>query len=321
MKEFEKIIQKDIKLFNKEFKKVLSTKSKLLYKITNYISNNSGKKIRPICTILGSGLLNNITEKTYRSAILIELLHTATLIHDDIVDDAQLRRSRLSINTVWKNKMAVLTGDFFLAKGLQLAVMHKDYDVLKLISDVVQKIVEGELLQIEKTKKLDMKEEDYFHIIELKTSSLFQCAFQIGAIAANANKSDVKKLSNLGLLIGAIFQIKDDIIDYDITNYSGKKSGNDITEGKINLPLLYALNKMTLKEKNEVYRVLRKKKNSRQEIILVKEKVIQYKGIQEAEKKMNYNYGKAMSILQTFEFNSYNEAIKLLLYFLIDRKK
>lgn len=321
MNKFEKIIQEEIKLFDTKFKQTLSSKASLLYRITKHVSRSSGKKIRPICTILSSGLSVNISEKTYRSAILIELLHTATLIHDDIVDDAQLRRGGLSLNAVWKNKISVLTGDYFLAKGLQLAVAHKDYDVLNLISEVVQKIVEGELLQIEKTKKLNLTEEDYFKIINLKTASLFQCSFKAGAIAAEANVSIIDNLSELGLIIGNIFQIKDDILDYDISNKSGKQLGNDIAEGKINLPLLYAIKKMNLVEKNRVYRLLRKKTTSREEITFVQNKVLKYQGIQEAEEIMEKNYRKALSILNNFPSNNYQKAIKLLLSFLIERKR
>ena len=321
MNKFEKIIQQEIKLFDKKFKQTLSSKASLLYKITKYISSSSGKKIRPICTILSSGLSGNISSKTYRSAILIELLHTATLIHDDIVDNAQLRRGNLSLNAVWKNKISVLTGDYFLAKGLQLAVLNKDYDILNFISEVVQNIVEGELLQIEKTKKLNITEKDYFQIINYKTASLFQCSFKVGAIAAEANKNTIDSLSELGLTIGNIFQIKDDILDYTNSKKSGKQSGNDIAEGKINLPLLYALKKMNLGEKNRVYRLLRKKTNSREEIKFVQNKVLKYKGIEDAAAVMHKNYKQAINILDAFPINNYQKAIKLLLSFLIERKK
>ena len=321
MNKFEKIIQQEIKLFDKKFKQTLSAKASLLYKITKYISSSSGKKIRPICTILSSGLSGNISSKTYRSAILIELLHTATLIHDDIVDNAQLRRGNLSLNAVWKNKISVLTGDYFLAKGLQLAILNKDYDILNFISEVVQNIVEGELLQIEKTKKLNITEEDYFQIINYKTASLFQCSFKVGAIAAEANKNTIDSLSELGLTIGNIFQIKDDILDYQNSKKSGKQSGNDIAEGKINLPLLYALKKMNLGDKNRVYRLLRKKTNSREEIKFVQNKVLKYKGIEDSVAVMQKNYKQAINILDAFPINNYQKAIKLLLSFLIERKK
>ena len=321
MNKFEKIIQQEIKLFDKKFKQTLSSKASLLYKITKYISSSSGKKIRPICTILSSGLSGNISSKTYRSAILIELLHTATLIHDDIVDNAQLRRGNLALNAVWKNKISVLTGDYFLAKGLQLAVLNKDYDILNFISEVVQHIVEGELLQIEKTKKLNLTERDYFQIIHYKTASLFQCSFKVGAIAAEANKKTTDLLSELGLTIGNIFQIKDDILDYKSSKKSGKQSGNDIAEGKINLPLLYALKKMNFVEKNRVYRLLRKKTNSREEIKFVQNKVLKYKGLEDAVAVMQKKYKQAINILDTFPSNNYQKAIKLLLSFLMERKK
>ena len=321
MNKFEKIIKKDIDSFDKEFRKVLSTKASLLYKVTKYISQSSGKRIRPICVIIASGLVSGITKKTHRSATLIELLHTATLIHDDIVDDAQMRRGVFSVNTIWKNKTAVLTGDYFLAKGLHLAVLNKDYDILTLISEVVQKIVEGELLQIEKTKQLNLSEDDYFKIIKLKTASLFQCAFQAGGISANASKDTMKNLSDLGLIVGNIFQIKDDIIDYDTKLITGKKAGNDIKEGKINLPLLYAIKKMNSNEKNLIYRLLRKKTNSKKEISFVRQKVLQYHGLDYAQKIIDKNFHQAIKILDNLNNSIYKEAMKLLLTFLIERKK
>ncbi len=319
--EFQKIIKKEISFFDEKFNKTLSTKASLLYRVTSYLRKSSGKKIRPICTIISSGLINNITEKTYRASILIELLHTATLVHDDIVDDAQLRRSRFSINTVWKNKIAVLTGDYFLAKGLRLAILNKDYDILDIISDVVEKIVEGELIQIEKTKKLDLKEEDYFKIIKLKTASLFQCACHAGGLAAKASSKDIQKLNDLGLIMGILFQIKDDIIDYNNSGYSGKQSGNDAREGKINLPLLYSLKEMGLIEKNQVFQILRKKTNTIKEIKFICNIVSKYKGIEKSELIIKENYNRAIDLLNSFEESKYKNAMNLLLKLLIERKK
>ncbi len=319
MKEFQKIIKEDVQLFDKKFKEILSTKSELLYKVTSYLSKNSGKQIRPVCAIIASGLINNITDKTYRSAILIELIHTATLVHDDIVDDAQIRRSKLSINTIWKNKIAVLTGDYFLAKGLQIAARNKDYDVLESISNVVGKIVEGELIQIDKTKKLNLKEAEYFNIIKLKTGSLFECAFELGGIAANAEKDKIKNLKELGLIIGIMFQIKDDILDYSL--FTGKKSGNDIKEGKINLPLLYSLSKMKFIEKRKSINILRRKKKSVQEIEFVFNMVKKYQGIDFAASTINRYYNQAKIIIGNFEEGKYKKSIYSLLDFLIDRTK
>ena len=321
MIEFQKILKEEIGLFDKKFKKTLSTKGRLLYKVTTYLRKNSGKKIRPICAIISSGLIGNITDKTYRSSILIELLHTATLVHDDIVDDAQIRRSTFSLNTIWKNKISVLTGDYFLAKGLKISVQNKDYDILELISDVVEKIVEGELTQIEKTKKLNLTEEDYFRIIKLKTGSLFECAFELGGISAKGKSQDVKKLKDLGSIIGIIFQIKDDIIDYNYSNYTGKQSANDIKEGKINLPLLYTLPKMNLLEKRKVFKILRKKNNTKLELEFVVNQVEKYKGLEYAEKIILKKYDEAKMIIRNFKEGKYKKSIYSVLDFLIDRKK
>ena len=192
MIEFLKILQTELGIFDKKLQKTLSIKEGLLYNVANYLKKSKGKKIRPILTIISAGLFNNITDKTYRGAIMVELLHLATLIHDDIVDDAQLRRQRLAINVIWKNKVSVLTGDYFLAKGLDIAILNKDYDILSVISSSVQKIVRGELLQIEKTKRLNLIEKDYFKIIQLKTASLFESAFYIGAISADLNNKSAE---------------------------------------------------------------------------------------------------------------------------------
>ena len=321
MKEFEKIIKEDINLFDKKFKNILSSKATLLYKVNSYLIKQRGKRIRPICTIIASGLANNITSQTFRAAVLIELLHTATLIHDDIVDDAHIRRSTFSINTIWKNKVAVLSGDYFLAKGLSLAVENKDYEILMFISNVVEKIVEGELLQIEKTKKLNLTEDEYFKIIKLKTASLFECAFQVGAMSNKKANPNLEQIINLGLMIGNIFQIKDDILDYRPTQFIGKNTGSDIKEGKINLPLLYALKTMPVNQKKQVFKVLRKKTNTLKEIISIQNIVINNYGIVEAENKMMSYYNNAMKILSLFEETKYKNAAKLMLKFLISRNK
>ena len=321
MKAFEKIIKEDINLFDKKFKNILSSKATLLYKVNSYLIKQRGKRIRPICTIIASGLANNITSQTFRAAVLIELLHTATLIHDDIVDDAHIRRSTFSINTIWKNKVAVLSGDYFLAKGLALAVENKDYEILMLISNVVEKIVEGELLQIEKTKKLNLTEDEYFKIIKLKTASLFECAFQVGVMSNKKANPNLEQIINLGLLIGNIFQIKDDILDYRPTRFIGKNTGSDIKEGKINLPLLYALKTMPVNQKKQVFKVLRKKTNTLKEIISIQNIVINNYGIVEAENKMMSYYNNAMKILSLFEETKYKNAAKLMLKFLISRNK
>tara|TARA_B100000902_G_scaffold377420_1_gene409624 strand:- start:92 stop:1060 length:969 start_codon:yes stop_codon:yes gene_type:complete len=315
-------IKEELDVFNQQFQAALSTKAVLLHRITNYVNQSPGKKIRPICTILSAGLINNISEKTYRGAVLVELLHTATLIHDDIVDDAQLRRSALSINAIWKNKIAVLTGDYFLAKGLKLAVQYEDYDILSLISNVVQEIVEGELIQIEKTKKLNLKEEDLYKIISLKTGSLFETSFLIGTLNSNSDIKTIENLKTLGMNIGLLFQIKDDILDYTSKSLiSGKSFGNDIKEGKINFPLLLSLNKMTLMEKQKVYSILRSKKTTTKEIYSVYYLIKKYKGIELADTVVKRYYSESKTILTNFEENIYKEVLQSLLDYLIERKK
>ena len=319
---FLKYIETELSIFDTRFKSNLSTKANLLHKITSYLSQKSGKKIRPICTILAAGLCGEIHEKTYRGAVLIELLHTATLIHDDVVDEAYLRRNQISINAMWKNKVAVLTGDYFLAKGLKLAVSSKDFDLLYLMSDVVQKIVEGELIQIEKTKKLNLIVDDYFKIIELKTGALFQSAFEAGALSVGANDHQFKIMSQLGIKIGLMFQIKDDILDYPINSKkTGKIKGNDIKEGKINLPLLKSITKMNFNQKQNVYRILRKKSNNSDEIKYIQDLVVQYDGIQHAESLLKSYYDEIMLLLVSFKKNTYKDALLSLLNYLIVRSK
>ncbi len=320
--DFLKFIKQDLVLFDNQFKTALSSKATLLRKVTLYLNKQAGKKIRPICTIIAAGLCGTIQDKTYRGAVLVELLHTATLIHDDIVDDAYLRRNQFSINAIWKNKVAVLIGDYFLAKGLKLAVSSKDFDFLYLMSDVVQKIVEGELIQIEKTKKLNLKEQEYLKIIELKTGSLFQSSFAAGAVSVGANSKTLEIMSQVGLKIGLIFQIKDDILDYPTkSKKSGKKMGNDIQEGKINLPLLSAINKMKFNEKRHVYSILRKKTNNAAEIKFVQDLVFLYRGIEYAESLISKYYNEVISLISSFENNQYKESLLSLLKYLMIRSK
>ncbi len=317
-----KKIRNEIELFDKYFSKALSSKANLLHKITKYIGKNPGKKIRPICVILSAGLLNNLNEKIYRGAVLIELLHTATLIHDDIVDDAQLRRSKFSINTIWKNKIGVLIGDYFLAQGLKLSVKYNDFDILELVSDVVQKIVEGELIQIQKTKRLNLTEKDYFEIISLKTGALFETSFQIGSLGLKINADEQIKIKKVGLNLGMLFQIKDDILDYTRKSIiSGKSYGNDIKEGKINLPLLLALKEMTFKEKNFTYKVLRSKKTKNNDIVKVFSLIKKYNGLNNAELISNKFSEDAKKLLLTFPQNKFRDIIMSLIDYLNQRKK
>ena len=221
----------------------------LMDKITHYIVKRKGKQMRPMFVFLTANLCGGVTERTYRAANLIEMIHTATLVHDDVVDDANKRRGFFSVNALWKNKIAVLVGDFLLSKGLQLAAKYKDYDFLEIISAVTKEMSEGELLQIEKARRLDIKEDIYFEIIRQKTATLIAACCATGASSAGANEEEVEKLRLLGEKIGIAFQIKDDLFDYESSvSLIGKPVGIDIKERKMTLPLIYALNNSSRKE-------------------------------------------------------------------------
>lgn len=321
MKKIIKPIQKEISSFEKIFKKSLSTDVKLLLKISNYIFKNPGKRIRPILILLVSGLLGEINKKTYSACVLIELLHTATLVHDDIVDDAHFRRGKFSINNLWKNKIAVLVGDFLLSRGLSFG-LNNNTEMLVYTSLAVEKMSEGEILQIQKSRNLDLSEKDYYDIIERKTGALFGCCFQLAAVSNNIkDESQIKELYHIGLKMGKIFQIKDDIIDYDFNNITGKIMGNDLKESKINLPLLYVVKNGSYFQRQKIFRILRKKKKTNKEIIFLKNIVEKKGGINFAINQMKNLEKEIIFELQKFQQSKYKDSIIELLYFIISRKK
>jgi octaprenyl-diphosphate synthase len=251
-------IAREMVLFEDKFKEAIKGNAPLLDKITHYIVKRKGKQMRPMFIFLAANLCGGVSERSYRAANLIEMIHTATLVHDDIVDDANKRRGFFSVNALWKNKIAVLVGDFLLSKGLQLAAKHKDYDFLEIISEVTKEMSEGELLQIEKARRLDIKEDIYFKIIRQKTATLIAACCATGASSAGADKEEVEKLRLLGEKIGVAFQIKDDLFDYESSiSLIGKPVGIDIKERKMTLPLIYALNNATRKEKRWMINVVK----------------------------------------------------------------
>ena len=226
--------------------------------VARYIIRQKGKKIRPLLVLLSAKTAGGISERTYRGAVLVELLHTATLIHDDVVDNADKRRGLWSINKVFKNKIAVLMGDYLLSRGLMIAVDNKDYDFLGVITNTVKRMSEGELLQIQKTRKLDIDEETYFRIISDKTASLIETCCEIGAMSATDNKEYFQALKQFGHSIGVAFQIRDDVLDYEGSAHTiGKPIGGDIKEKKITLPLIYSLEKVTMKEANHIRKIIK----------------------------------------------------------------
>ena len=317
-----KPIQKEIEIFDKRYKEALSTDVKLLLKISNYILKNTGKRIRPILLLLVSKLLGEINEKTYSSCILIELLHNATLIHDDVIDDASFRRGKFSINSLWKNKIAVLAGDFLLSKGLSLGLKDNDINILIHTSKAVEKISEGEIFQIQKSRDLDLNEKDYYNIISRKTGSLFACCFQLAAVSNGIHsKKKMESLYNMGLKFGMIFQIKDDILDYSSSEITGKIMGNDLKENKINLPLLLAIKNFSFLERQKVFYILKKKQKKKEDIYYVNNLVKKKNGISLSEMKMYSLKKELINDLTIFSDSVYKTALIQLTQLIIDRKK
>ena len=308
-------------LFESKFKNSLKTSVPLLDKIMHYIIKRKGKQMRPLFVFLTAKLFNNVNESTYTAASLIELLHTATLVHDDIIDEANFRRGVFSINALWKNKISVLVGDFLLSRGLLLAVENEQFQLLKIMSKAVKEMSEGELLQIEKTRRLDITEEVYFEIIKKKTAALISACCEAGAASTNAHKNDILKMRTFGEKAGIAFQIKDDLFDYTQNPLIGKPTGIDIREKKMTLPLIYTLNNSDKKTKAFIINTIKNdSKNSRkveQIINIVKEK----KGLEYAKNKMNLFVNEALEILKEFENNESKSSLINLVEYVVKREK
>ena len=314
-------INKELKEFEKIYKKSFSSDTNLLLKISNFIFNNSGKKIRPILTFLISGLLGEINKKTYVAATLIELLHVATLIHDDVVDEAHFRRDNFSINSLWKNKLAVLMGDFFLAQGLKIALKENSEKMLLYTSKAVQKMVKGEILQLEKSRKLTLIEDEYYKIIEYKTASLFGCCCELAAFSNNLSEEKISNIYKFGIKLGLVFQIKDDLLDYTPKKLTGKILGNDIKESKINLPLLYAIQNSVKSEKIKIINLLHKPVKTKEDISIIVSFVHKNNGIIRTEETLKNYKKEAIRMLNDFPDSEYKNSILYLLDFIIEREK
>ena len=313
-------ISKEMEIFENKFSKLMLSDVPLLNRITHYIIKRKGKQMRPMLIFLCSKLLSSgkVNEKVYRGASVIELIHTATLIHDDVVDESNKRRGFFSINAIWKNKIAVLVGDFLLSKGMLLCIDNKDYDILDVISESVKQMSEGELLQIEKAKKLDIDEETYFEIIKKKTASLISSCCKIAAVSVNSPSSEIKKIAKIGMHIGIAFQIKDDLFDYGKKTI-GKPRGIDIKQKKITLPLIYTLNNINKSEKRWLIKSLKKNKKNKalinQIISLVKERG----GLDYAIQIMNKYHKLSLDDLETFKDSSYKDSLKKMVNYVINR--
>jgi len=310
-----------MEIFERKFLEAMASKVPLFNRITHFIVRRKGKQMRPMFVFLVAKMVSkgNFTERTYRGASIIELIHTATLVHDDVVDDSNRRRGFFSLNALWKNKIAVLVGDFLLSKGLLLSIDHDDFDILKLISIAVREMSEGELLQIEKARKLDITEDVYYEIIRQKTATLIAACCGIGASSVNADEDTVNNMRAFGELIGMAFQIKDDLFDYT-DDKIGKPTGIDIKEQKMTLPLIYTLNHCTKKDKNWLINSIKNhnkdKKRVKEVIAFVKENG----GIEYTISKMKAYQTKALKLLSNYPDSPYKTSLKTMVNYVIERK-
>ena len=298
----------------------MKTKVLLLDKIMSYIVKRKGKQMRPMFVFLSAGTCGKITESTYRGASLIELLHTATLVHDDVVDDANYRRGFFSVNALWKNKIAVLVGDYLLSRGLLLSVDNEDYDLLKIVSTAVKEMSEGELLQMEKARLLDITEDVYYEIIRQKTASLVASCCAVGASSSGCENGTIASMRDFGEKIGMAFQIKDDLFDYGDMEI-GKPLGIDIKEKKITLPLIKALDAASWSDRRRIRRIISKDSKSRQNVKEVIDFVKASGGIDYAKGIMMRFYEEALDILEQFEDSVYKTSLANLVQFTIERSK
>lgn len=311
-------IAREMNEFEYKFRDSMKTHVMLLDRIMNYIVKRKGKQMRPMFVFLSAGTCGTISESTYRGAALIELLHTASLVHDDVVDDANYRRGFFSVNALWKNKIAVLVGDFLLSRGLILSVEHKEFDLLSIVTNAVREMSEGELLQMEKSRQLDITEDLYFEIIRQKTASLIASCCAVGASSVGALAEVVETMRLFGEKIGMAFQIKDDLFDYGADEI-GKPVGIDIKEKKMTLPLIYALSKTAWLEKRRIIRIV---KNESENPKKVKEVIAFVKasgGIEYAQEKMNTYYKEALSLLDALPESNYKTSLRQLVQFTIER--
>tara|TARA_B100001121_G_scaffold163967_1_gene143218 strand:+ start:2509 stop:3480 length:972 start_codon:yes stop_codon:yes gene_type:complete len=287
VEDIKKPVKEEMVMFEEKFKSAMKSDVALLDKITHYIIKRKGKQLRPLFVFLSAKMLGTVQEGTYLAASLIELLHTATLVHDDVVDDATERRGFLSINALWKNKIAVLVGDYLLSQGLILTTSNKRLDLLEIVSKAVKSMSEGELLQMEKARKMDITEEVYFRIIKQKTASLVAACCGTGACSVVSDTKLISKMENIGINVGMAFQIKDDIFDYGSSENIGKPTGIDIKERKLTLPLIYTLNKVDKSTKRMIINTIKKNKQNPKKVQEIIQLVINQGGIAYAEKKMH----------------------------------
>jgi octaprenyl-diphosphate synthase len=316
-----KPIEKEMAEFEAYFGKTMRSGIPLLNIILNYILRRKGKQMRPLLVFLTAKLNGEIAEPTFIAATFIELLHTASLVHDDVVDDANERRGSLSINALWNSKIAVLVGDYLLSKGMLISVEKNRFDMLEIVSEAVKSMSEGELLQLQKSRKLNITEEDYFKIIISKTAALLSACTACGARSVTDNPETIRLMKSLGENIGVAFQIKDDLLDYEGTGLTGKTVGNDIKEKKITLPLIHALEKSEKSTKKHILGIIKNKKKTKDDISEVIKFVSDYGGMEYATLKMNQYRDNAFAIIDSYPDSAVKESLREFISYTTSRKK
>lgn len=320
VEEIKRPINEEMKLFEEKFYQSMKSKVPLLDKVTRFIVTTKGKQMRPMFVFLCAKLVGDVNEKTYRGASMIELIHTATLVHDDVVDESFKRRNFFSINALWKNKIAVLVGDYLLSKSVLLSTDNKDFDLLAVISRTIREMSEGELLQLEKARKLDITEEIYYEIIRQKTATLISACCEIGVLSTLSDENLAKKMQEFGTFTGMAFQIKDDLFDYLSKNIIGKPIGIDIKEQKMTLPLIYTLKNANEKDQKYYFDTIKRHNHNPKRVKELVEFVKQSGGLDYAIGVMNNFQQKAKEILKEFPDSDAKHSLSLMLDYVINRK-
>jgi octaprenyl-diphosphate synthase len=313
------LIEEELRIFEDKFRDAVNSNVPMLDRIMRYIVKRKGKQLRPMFVFLAAKLCGTINESTYRAASLVELLHTATLVHDDVVDDAAERRGFFSVYALWKNKISVLVGDYLLAKGLLLSLDNNDFRILQLLSEAVRQMSEGELLQLEKSRTLNLDENVYFEIIKNKTASLLASACAAGAFSASGDEQVTARLRAFGEKVGIAFQIKDDLFDYAADNV-GKPTGNDIKEKKLTLPLIYTLNNTDKATRRKIIYIVKNQNEDRDKVAFVLQKVKEAGGIEYTVAKMQEYKDAALDIIQEFPDSETRLGFEQLVHYVTDRK-
>lgn len=313
------LIEAELELFERKFKDAAKSNVSMLDRVMRYVVKRKGKQIRPMFVFLSAKLFGEVNDATYRAASLVELLHTATLVHDDVVDDSLERRGFFSVYALWKNKASVLIGDYLLAKGLLLSLDNNDFEILKLLSDAVRRMSEGELLQMEKSRSLNLDESIYLEIIQAKTASLLSSACGAGAWSVTGDQAITQKLKDFGEKVGIAFQIKDDLFDYTSQNI-GKPTGNDIKEKKLTLPLIYTLNNADKQTRKEIIYIIKNENTRKSKIAYITDAVTRSGGIDYTIAKMDHYKQEALTILHSFPSSPVRDGFEDLVNFVTDRK-